>query len=190
MPIISRFRKDKKDDEEPAGSEAELEEGEEAGLFMANSSQQDEAAAEGGQAEADDLIGASSGEGASPAAGSAKQAEDLVSETPVPTTEVEADSSESPRPSIAGETQPAADADETTPTTPMNVKTVSASEGATDDLMSAFRSGAAEAEATGLMKEIEDVPIEELLTDLREMMEILGLTLPEVDESEDMEEAV
>ena len=76
----------------------------------------------------------------------------------------------------------------------MNVKTVAASEGATDDLMSAFRGGAVESEASVLMKEIEDVPAEELLTDMRELMEILGLTLPEIDESEDgaedLEEAV
>ena len=186
MPIMSRFRKDKKDDEEPDGSEAELGEDEEAGLFMASSSQEDESAAKEGQAEADDLIAAS------PGAGSAAQAEDLVAGTPAPTTEEEADSSESPRPSIAGETTPAADADETPPATELNVKTVPASEGATDDLMSAFRSGPAESEASGLMKEIEDVPIDELLADMREIMEILGLTLPEVEEeeSEDLEEAV
>jgi hypothetical protein len=187
---MSRFRKDKKDDEEPDGTEAELEEGEEAGLFMASNPQQDEPAAEGGQAEADDLIAASPGEAASPGSGSAEQAEDLVSGTPVPTTEVEADSSESPRPSIAGETTPAADADETTPTTEIKVKTVPASEGATDDLMSAFRSGPAESEATGLMKEIEDVSMDELLADMREIVELLGLTVPEVDDSEDQEEAV
>ena len=181
MPIMSRFRKDKKDDEEPDGTEAELEEGEEAGLFMANSSQQDQPAAEGGQAEADDLLEASSGEAASPGAGSAEQTDDLVSETPAPTTEAEADSSESPRPSTAEETKPAA---------PMNVKTVAASEGATDDLMSAFRSGPAESEASALMKEIEEVTADKLLTDMREIMELLGLTLPEIDDSEDLEEAV
>lgn len=181
MPLMSRFLKDKKEDEEPEGTEAELEEGEEAGLFMANSSQQDQPAAEGSQAEADDLLEASSGEAASPGAGSAEQADDLVSETPVPTTEAEADSSESPRPSTAEETEPAA---------VMNVKTVPASEGATDDLMSAFRGGAAESETSTLMKDLEDVTADELLADMREIMELLGLTLPEIDDSEGQQEAV
>ena len=176
MPIMSRFRKDKKDGEEPDGAEGDLKEGEEAGLFMANSSQQDQPAAEEGQAEVDDLSEASSGEATTLGEGSSEQADDLVAETPAPTTEAEADSSESPRPSTAEETKPAA---------PTNVQTVAASEGATDDLMSAFRGGTVESEASTLMKGIEDVPAEELLTDMREIMEILGLTLPEIDDAED-----
>lgn len=176
MPIMSRFRKDKKDGEEPDGAEADLKEGEEAGLFMANSSQQDQPAAEEEQAEADDLLEASSGEAATLGEGSSEKADDLVSETPAPTTEAEADTSESPRPSTEEETKPAA---------PTNVKTVAASEGATDDLMSAFRGGTVESEVSTLMKDIEDVPAEELLTDMREIMEILGLTLPEIDDEED-----
>ena len=181
MPLMSRFRKDKKDDAEAAGTDAGLEEDKDAGLFMASSSQPDQPAAEAAPAEADDLLEASSGETASPEAGSDEQAEDSASETPSPTTEDEAGASESPRPSTAEETTPAAD--------PI-VKTVAASEGATDDLMSAFRNVGDEVEASGLMKEVEDVSIDELLADMREIVELLGLTVPAADDSEELEEAV
>ncbi len=154
MPLMSRFLKDKKGDEDPLDDMQEAEE-EDEGLFMptklrpGGGEQDQDPAAQGGGGGIDELLEASS-------------AENPLGEAAEPSTEGDAD------PAEAGE-----DVEGDGPA----VQTVSAggegSDQSGDDPLSLFRSSAAESSAGNLTKDIEDVPVEELLAELRELRAML-----------------
>lgn len=156
MPLMSRFRKDKKEEDDPLEGldQADEEEGDE-GLFMATSLKpggapsDDEPEAEQDEAGLDDLPEPSSAEG-TPAEGGGEPAVDGGGGS--------AGGEDPPVQTVAAEVESSGAED---------------SSGSGDDALSLFRAETVESGAGHLTKDIEDVPIEELLADLRELRSIL-----------------
>lgn len=71
-----------------------------------------------------------------------------------------------------GETEPASDADEATAEPPAAAAKAE-DESSADDLLAAFQDDETEGDVTDLTKDLEDVPIADLLADLREIRAML-----------------
>ena len=61
--------------------------------------------------------------------------------------------------------------------------------GGSNDFLSAFRESEEESDVSDLLRNIEDIPMQEILTELREVRELMGITGPvaEDDVAEDDE---
>lgn len=162
--FMPRFLKSKKDEVAPGATEETLEQGEEEGLLMstrlepARPAEEVEPPAvaeqEQGQAETDDLLESAQDE---TAVDSPAQAPQDAAASPDP---LEA-SAEQETPATAEPAEQESTPGEET------------SDEADDDPLAAFRSVGEESGASDLTKEIEDIPIEELLASAREVRSML-----------------
>lgn len=156
MPLMSRFRKDKQDDEDPlAGIEEEAEE-EEEGLFMSTKLTPGGAPSDEGEAGEDDVDG---------------DVEDLLETARAEDAAIAQDVAPDAEDADAGEgsEEAAGDGGGDGPV----IQTAAASP--VDDALSLFRAEASTSDIGELTKHVEDVPIEELLAELRELRALLAI---------------
>ena len=159
--FISRFLKHKSDEEAIEETATILSDGEDEGLFMATSIQGERPALEtpaaepSVPAEAPSSIGSDLGPEASVSddAGPASSEEPAAAETMAP----------EPEEASSG------------PNTGEVVQASPPAPGGGDDALSMFRDAVVENENTDLTKELEDVPVGELLAELREIRKLLGI---------------
>ena len=175
--MLSRFRKNKKDDE---GLDDALEGGEEEGLLMSTAGKEGAPAADADEAPAsqaavDELMNSASSGGA---ASDEDAGDDLLdaaageagSKEPGASDDLLATASQSP----AAEETPAAD-----------LESGGGGDGGSDDFLSAFRDTEVESDNSDLLKGIEDITMEEILTEAREVRALFGFTgTPSADEDE------
>lgn len=162
--MLSRFKKNKKDEGSLDASETLEEEDE--GLFMSAGEQDgattsDDGASAGMASQPPDVLQDSALEDAQP---SAEEGDNNLAAPATPSPESSAENEEA-------DTEEAGSEDG------------SASSGGGDDLLSAFRDAEAMSDTSGLLKGVEDVSMDEILAELREVREMMGITEPAADDS-------
>ena len=189
MPFMSRFRKPKKDDDVLEGIDAALDEDEEAVLLMPIGSRPGALLADAGVPADTPDAGTLTSADTQPADGEASQPQAMEDDLMATIQTGETAPSPGPEPSDAGAASDLVnDASEAQPldaggTQVQTVKIDEESSGVNmDDLLSAFRDDATTGHASALTAGLEDVPMRELLTGLREVRSLLGSPVASEDE--------
>ncbi len=155
MPLMSRFRKDHKADDDPLDGMQDAEEEEEEGLFMPTKP---------------GLEGAGLGQGPAVQEG-AGETDELLETSPVESLPLDP-----AEPSTEGSTDPDEEEEAVEGGGPEVQIVPAGAEGSGqsgDDPLALFRASAAESGLGDLTGEIEDVPVDELLAELRELRAML-----------------
>lgn len=169
MPFLSKLRKGKKDEEDLEETEESLDPGEEEGFLMSTGGQRgasgevettatDQENAAQQQAAPDDLLEAAEGGAAPGDVRPYREGQPQIDDM------VEAAGGEQPAPAAKS--------------VELQSISVESSDGADDPLMAAFRDSTVASDVGDLTQDIEDISVEELVAELREVRSMLPPTLP------------
>ena len=171
--FISRFRKPKSDEESVDGADAMLSEGEDEGLLMATSLQSERPANKTRSEEPSLSAEApSSPESALDAEAGMLDELDLAAQEDKPLPEEPSDPLDSAQTMTL---EPAGDLQNVESGASAEEQADPLAAGGADDAFSLFRDAVAESENTDLTRDLEDIPISEILADLREIRQLLGI---------------